>query len=118
MDCGRAVGAGCTTTRCDWLAGRATASDQIGQGTLQPIENPWEKADVHDWSKETFGGDVCTKPARGVIGLHSTLSDGKASPEALIAQARQSGLQWVAFTEKLESLAADPWKPGPSSMPA
>jgi histidinol phosphatase-like PHP family hydrolase len=49
------------------------------------------------------------KPIKGVIGLHSTLSDGKATPEALIAKAKASGLQWVAFTEQLEILAAGPW---------
>jgi hypothetical protein len=93
-----------------WLAERVMASNQIGQEKLKPVENSWEKAQVFDWSKDLFGPDLCAKPARGVIGLHSTLSDGKATPEALIARARQSGLQWVAFTEKLEDFAAGPWK--------
>ena len=94
-----------------WLADRAMASTLIGQGELKPVENSWKKAQTFDWSKDLFGPDLCAKPARGVIGLHSTLSDGKAVPEALIARARQSGLQWVAFTEKLELFAAGPWKP-------
>ena len=72
---------------------------------------------VGEAAQSSIGARTCSapilrQPARGVIGLHSTLSDGKATPEALIARARQSGLQWVAFTEKLEVLADGPWKPG------
>jgi hypothetical protein len=93
-----------------WLAARAKASDQVGQGALKPIENSWEKPQVYDWSKDLFGGDLCKRPARGVIGLHSTLSDGKSSPEAMIAKARSLGLQWVAFTERLENFAPANWE--------
>ena len=38
-----------------------------------------------------LAGERCARPIKGVIGLHSTLSDGKATPEALIAQAKASG---------------------------
>jgi len=93
-----------------WLVGRARASDQIGQGVLKPIENSWEKAQVHDWSRDVFGSDLCTKPARGVIGLHSTLSDGKASPEAMIAKAKSLPIQWIAFTERLEKFSPAKWE--------
>ncbi len=92
-----------------WLAGRAMASDQIGREKLPPKENSWEQQpQVFDWSRDVFGADLCAKPARGVIGLHSTLSDGHATPETLIAKARQSGLQWVAFTEKAEGFRRRP----------
>lgn len=93
-----------------WLAARALASDQVGRGVLKPLENSWEQAQVFDWNQDVFGADLCTKPARGVIGLHSTLSDGKASPEALIAQARTLGLQWIAFTERLEDFSPTKWE--------
>lgn len=93
-----------------WLAARARTSDQIGLGPVRPIENPWNKPHVFDWSKDLFGGDLCSKPARGVIGLHSTLSDGKAPPEAMIAKARSLGLQWVALTERLEDFSSAKWE--------
>jgi hypothetical protein len=93
-----------------WLASRARASDQVGQGSLKPIENSWEKPQVYDWSKDLFGGDLCKQPARGVIGLHSTLSDGKAAPEAMIAKARSLGIQWIAFTERLEDFSPAKWE--------
>lgn len=92
-----------------WLSTRALASDQIGQDALKPLENSWEKAHAFDWSQDLFGSDLCTKPARGVIGLHSSLSDGKASPEAMLAKARTLGLQWIAFTERLEEFSPAEW---------
>jgi hypothetical protein len=94
-----------------WLAAYGKRAGGLGQGELEPQENSWFHRPTIDWSKVDLGRDACTRPIKGVIGLHSTLSDGHATPEALIAQARQSGLQWVAFTEKLEDLAAGPWNP-------
>jgi hypothetical protein len=94
-----------------WLAGRARQSAELGQGDLKPVENPWEKPSVHDWSRDVFGGnDLCAAPMRGVIGLHSSLSDGKARPEALIEKARALGLRWVAFTERLEDFSPEKWE--------
>ncbi|MBU4365894.1 MAG: hypothetical protein L6437_10230 [Kiritimatiellae bacterium] len=96
-----------------WLANHGKAAAGLGQGDLKPLVNSWANRPQIDWSKNILGGQQCTKPIKGVIGLHSTLSDGKATPEALIAKARESGLQWVAFTEKFELLAAGPWTKKP-----
>lgn len=103
-----------------WMAKRAGLAKDLGQGKLKAIENVWEKPILTDWGKEVFGGQQCSKPAKGVIGLHSTLSDGKATPESLIAKAKASGLQWVAFTEKFEILAKGEWikKKIPAGIPA
>ncbi|OPZ84495.1 MAG: hypothetical protein BWY76_01819 [bacterium ADurb.Bin429] len=93
-----------------WLAEFPRKSPAVGQGELAPQENPWAKPYLTDWDKLDLSRDPCTNPARGVIGLHSTLSDGKASPEALIAKAKALGLQWVAFTERLEALTPEKWE--------
>lgn len=92
-----------------WLAKRGKESRELGQGELKPLKNDWANRPKIDWSQDVLGGQQCTKPVKGVIGLHSKLSDGKATPEALIAKAKESGLQWVAFTEKFEVFAAGPW---------
>lgn len=93
-----------------WLTHHARQSVAIGQGELKPQENGWAQANVPDWSKDVFGGDLCTKPARGVIGAHSKLSDGKAAPQALIKKAKTLGLQWIAFTERLEDFTPKEWE--------
>lgn len=93
-----------------WLVSRALASKDIGQGDLKPVENPWAQPSIPDWTKDVFGGDLCTRPARGVIGAHSTLSDGKATPQAMIAKSKAAGLQWIAFTERLENFSKDKWE--------
>ncbi|MGD0089946.1 MAG: hypothetical protein ABSE73_08505 [Planctomycetota bacterium] len=93
-----------------WLAAHAVKSQELGQGALQPAENSWAQAEVHDWNTDAFGNGLCTNPARGVIGAHSTFSDGKAAPEALIEKAKALGLQWLAFTERLEEFSPEKWE--------
>ncbi|HEY3416682.1 MAG TPA: hypothetical protein VGM23_07340 [Armatimonadota bacterium] len=44
-----------------------------------------------------------------MVGAHSTLSDGKATPEALIAKAKALGLNWIGFTERLEIFSPEKW---------
>lgn len=92
-----------------WLAQHGRKSSDLGKGDLKPqVAAEIQKI---DWSQDVLGGQQCARPAKGVVGLHSTPSDGKATPEALIAKAKASGLQWVAFTEKLEILADGKWNP-------
>ena len=91
-----------------WLAQHGKKATELGKGDLKPKAKE-EEAKRINWSQDMLAGQKCTKPIKGVIGLHSTLSDGRATPEALIAKAKASGLQWVAFTEKLESFANDKW---------
>ncbi|MBI2193187.1 MAG: hypothetical protein HYU36_14500 [Planctomycetes bacterium] len=93
-----------------WLAEKALASKEVGQGDLTPVVNNWAKPDVPDWGRDPFGGDLCTNPARGVIGAHSTLSDGGAAPDAFIAKAKSLRLQWLAFTERLEDFSKGKWE--------
>jgi len=100
-----------------WMAKHAGEAKGLGEGELKPVVNNWVDARAIDWDKDVLAGQKCTKPAKGVIGLHSTLSDGKATPEALIARAKAAGLQWVAFTEKFEVLAAGQWKPSEINSP-
>lgn len=93
-----------------WLSAFPRKSPGVGQGELPPFVNEWEKPYLTDWAKLDLSRDPCVNPARGVIGLHSTLSDGKATPEALIARAKALGLQWVAFTERLEAMTPAKWE--------
>lgn len=96
-----------------WLARHGRKSPLLGQGALKSVENSYVKdgETTFDWDDpRLLEGQLCAKPSKGVIGLHSTLSDGKDTPEALIAKAKASGLQWVAFTEKLEELAKGEWE--------
>ena len=101
----------------NWLAMRALAASKtgqaevkIGQGNIPQLDPGFGAANVPDWSKDVTGGDWCTNPVHGVIGAHSTLSDGKATPEALIAKAKALGLNWIAFTERLEQFSPEKWE--------
>lgn len=106
------------TQAVNWLGARALAAatgepggDRIGQGELEPVDPGFGKPSLVDWSAPNVnGGDTCTKPARGVIGVHSTLSDGRATPEAMIAKAQALGLDWLAFTERLEDFSPEKWE--------
>ena len=95
----------------NWLARRAGQATTLGQGALKPVVNPWAvPATLPDWSKLPPISGLIPRPMRGVIGLHSTLSDGQATPQELITAARKLHLQWVAFTERLEDFSPAKWK--------
>ena len=94
-----------------WLAQHGKKSAALGQGGLKPVKNDWVKIPKFNWADpKILAGAQCKKPIKGVIGLHSTLSDGKGTPEELIAKAKASGLQWVAFTEKMEFISDGKWE--------
>ena len=92
-----------------WLAQHGRKGIQLGQGELKPQENSWARVSIPDWNQGANGRDWCTNPAHGVIGAHSTLSDGHATPQALIAKAGKLGLNWIAFTERLENFSPSKW---------
>jgi hypothetical protein len=98
------------TNAVAWLAAHATKATDLAQGDLKPVVPGFGVPDLHDWTKDNFGGDLCTTPARGVVGVHSTLSDGKATPQALIAKGKALGLNWIAFTERLENFSPVKWE--------
>jgi hypothetical protein len=65
-----------------------------------------------DWSKVGTGETLAAKLAaqRGLIGAQSTYSGGRATVAELCQAAKAAGLQFLGFTEKLESLNADSWE--------
>ncbi len=49
-------------------------------------------------------GEVPKKQYRGIIGLHSSYSDGKSSVAEYVSAARKKGLAFIVFTDPLEKL--------------
>ncbi|MBQ7651081.1 MAG: hypothetical protein IJS15_08985 [Victivallales bacterium] len=63
--------------------------------------------EVFDWDKAKLEGDVMPHRYRGLIGAHSSLSDGKATPQELIAAAKKAGFDFLAFLEPLEQMTEE-----------
>ena len=83
-------------------------------GGYEPIvdrrSTPQDKVlgfEVFDWDKAKLVGDVMPHRYRGLIGARSSLSDGKAAPQELIAAAKKSGLDFMAFLEPLEKMTEE-----------
>lgn len=93
-----------------WLSAHALASSEVGTGDLSAVKNSWTATVTLDKKQVYYADDLAPQPLRGVIGLHSNLSDGKSSPQALIAKAKSLGLQWVAFSEHLEDFSREKWE--------
>lgn len=67
-----------------------------------PLNTLRKRMDAMAWnSMRTF---------KGVIGLHSVLSDGAASVEAFCAAARDLGYDFVVFTEAMEHMEKGKWR--------
>ncbi len=63
-----------------------------------------------NWDEVHITGRAVPNLYRGLIGLQSSLSVGRASPEELIAAARAAGYDFAAFTEDLGELAPEEWE--------
>jgi len=59
-----------------------------------------------DWDKVKIEGKSQPNCWRGLIGMHSNLSDGAAAPADMIAAAKAAGYDFAAFTDDLEKLTA------------
>ena len=68
-----------------------TVKEELNHNPLNFDRVPFRKADTH---------------SKGVIGIHSSYSDGNGSVAEYAAAARKAGLQFIVFTESLEKLTA------------
>ncbi|MEN6404717.1 MAG: hypothetical protein ABFD94_22425 [Armatimonadia bacterium] len=60
-----------------------------------------------NWDKVKLEGRPQPDCYRGLIGLHSNLSDGAGTPEEMMAAAKAAGYHFAAFTDALGKLDAD-----------
>ena len=95
-----------------WLAepgqdGKVVGTFQPGKFQVKPKEVDVE-ADLKAWAVP--GRADYRAHFKGLIGAHSTLSDGKSSPEAMIAAAKKAGYDFIAFTEDFARMDESKWK--------
>lgn len=62
---------------------------------------------VVDWDSVKVEGKSQPNCWRGLIGMHSNLSDGTAAPADMIAAAKAAGYHFAAFTDELDKLTAE-----------
>ncbi|MEI8194895.1 MAG: hypothetical protein WCI73_03185 [Phycisphaerae bacterium] len=61
-----------------------------------------------DWSKTTF--PAAQKIYQGVVGAHSSLTDGTSTVAQYAAAARQNKLSFIVFTEPLPRMTKEKWE--------
>ncbi len=93
-----------------WLAEPSQKLDGFGQRKIAdrapPVEWP---ASVHLHPLgQTTAGPIAVQ--RGIIGAHTSLSDGQGGVEDYARAADKAGLQFVVFAESLEHLNAEKWR--------
>ena len=96
-----------------WLAEPSQGSKTVG--LFDPASHkppPMPATDVASelkrWS--TPGRRDYPRQYKGLVGAHSTLSDGRDPPEKMIAAARKAGYDFIAFTEDLTRMTEGKWK--------
>jgi hypothetical protein len=78
--------------------------------TARPIQWPAEIRVAAPSSRpRSFPPKDPVAPKRGLIGVHSSYSDGKGSPAEYADAAQAAGLSFVVFSEGLESLTPEKW---------
>ena len=90
----------------DWL--RTPSANRFGGWTARPRTNvPDVGFRQIDWDKPVFKGKLLARNNKGLIGLQSSLSVGKSSPEEMISAARRAGYDFAAFTEELDKMTRE-----------
>ncbi len=90
-----------------WAAEPALASPGLGGFQDQPIPAVEYPAEV-EWDTAQFGQPVDAQ-GRGLIGLHTALSDGRGTVAEYAAEGRRLGLRFLVFNESLEQMTAAKW---------
>ena len=66
------------------------------------------RLDPFDWSSVTFPADK--KIYKGLVGAHTTITDGKSTVAQYAAEASQDNLSFIVFTEPLPLMNRDKWE--------
>jgi hypothetical protein len=96
-----------------WLAEPSQGSKSVGvfdPDTFKVPERATVNADAQlaAWAKPRMM--EYHRKFKGLIGVHSSLSDGKASPKEMIEAARKAGYDFMAFSENLPQMDEQKWK--------
>ena len=96
-----------------WLAEPSQGSKPVGTFDPEKYERAARKkvdvdARLKAWAKP--GRRDYPNQYKGLIGAHSDLSDGKSSPEQMIAAANKDGYDFIAFTEDFARMNEKKWK--------
>ena len=95
-----------------WLAEPSQGSKAVGvfdPARVKPFKRDVNvDAKLRAWRKP--GRKDYPRQFKGLIGAHSSLSDGKSSPQAMIAAAKKAGYDFIAFTEDLARMDAGKWQ--------
>ena len=95
-----------------WLAEPSQGSKTIGQFDPEKERVPPPQYNVDEilkkWARP--GRRDYANQYKGLIGARSNLSDGRSSPEEMIAAAKKAGYDFIAFTEDLAKMNETKWK--------
>ena len=95
-----------------WLAEPARGSKTVGlfdpAQYVAKIEQPDPDRILQRWCVP--GRKDYANQYRGLVGAHSSLSDGQNTPEEMIAAAQAAGYDFIAFTEDLAAMDELKWQ--------
>ena len=95
-----------------WLAEPSQSSKVVATFDPEKHEAPRRELNIskalRDWARP--GRRSYGNLYKGLIGAHSNLTDGKSSPEEMIAAATDAGYRFIAFTENFAQMDEAKWK--------
>ena len=95
-----------------WLGEPSQGSDKVGLFDPKKFRASIRKQDcdkiLRKWCKP--GRKDYANQYKGLVGAHSSLSDGRNTPQAMIAAAKKAGYDFIAFTEDLAKMEEAKWK--------
>ena len=88
-----------------WLAEPARGNPELGTYKRLPYK-PVEFPKTPDLKNMVFGAPAASG-IRGIVGAHTSYSDGKGTVDDYVKAAKSAGLSFVVFNDPLEKLSAD-----------
>ena len=92
---------------CKWLAAPCLPDPQFGTCEVKPfLPVKWPEATVWPYGK-TPAASGSNSEVRGVVGAHTSYSDGEGTVADYVKAAREIGLSFLVFSDPLEKLTPE-----------
>jgi len=89
-----------------WLGENALKEEKFGTYELKPYRRVSFPKKVN-WDKKNFHQPAEKWGVKGIVGIHTSYTDGKGTVFEYVEEAKKNGISFVVFTEPLELLTPE-----------
>lgn len=93
---------------CKWLAAPCLGDPQFGTCEIKPFQEvKWAETTTWPHAKLAAPRPGPTSEVRGIVGAHTSYSDGEGTVADYVKAAKEAGLAFIIFSESLEKMTPE-----------